>query len=210
MNESSAHSSYNAMTLTANFQLPHRSQLSANYTLARARDDNSNLGPFTLVSALNPFNLAADAAYSSFDVRNSFNLSAITNLQWGVKINPVLVTRSGLPYTPIIGFDTQNDANDWNDRAILNGWLRRAISLRQPAFFDLDIRFVKDITLPGEGRHLDLFMDIFNITELRIELRPRGDQRFRYADGADLQRRPSAVCTQHQSDRAARVRCSLR
>ena len=25
-------------------QLPHRSQLSANYTLARARDDNSNLG----------------------------------------------------------------------------------------------------------------------------------------------------------------------
>ena len=37
-------------------------------------------------------------------------------------------------------------------------------SLRQPAFFDLDIRFVKDIKLPGEGRHLDLFMDIFNIT----------------------------------------------
>jgi hypothetical protein len=23
---------------------------------------------------------------------------------------------------------------------------------------------VKDITLPGEGRHLDLFMDIFNVT----------------------------------------------
>ncbi len=164
VNESSAHSSYNAMTLTANFQLPHRSQLSANYTLARARDDNSNLGPFTLVSALNPFNLAADAAYSSFDVRNSFNLSAITNLKWGVKINPVLVTRSGLPYTPIIGFDTQNDANDWNDRAILNGLVAPRNILRQPAFFDLDLRFVKDITLPGEGRHLDLFMDIFNIT----------------------------------------------
>ena len=36
--------------------------------------------------------------------------------------------------------------------------------MRQPSFFDLDIRFVKDITLHGEGRHLDLFMDIFNIT----------------------------------------------
>ncbi len=89
VNQSSAHSSYNGLQLTANFQLPHRSQLSANYTLARARDDNSNLGPFTMVSALNPFNLAADAAYSSFDVRNSFNLSAITNLKWGLKFNPI-------------------------------------------------------------------------------------------------------------------------
>jgi hypothetical protein len=164
VNTSSAHSSYDGMLLTANFQLPHRSQLSANYTLARARDDNSNLGPFTLVSALNPFNLAAEAAYSNFDVRNSFNLSAITNLPLGFKFNPILIARSGLPYTPIIGFDTQGDANDWNDRAIINGLVAQRNSLRQPAFFDLDIRFVKDITLPGEGRHLDLFMDIFNVT----------------------------------------------
>jgi hypothetical protein len=164
VNTSSAHSSYDGMQITANLQLPHRSQLSANYTLSRARDDNSNLGPFTLVSALNPFNLAGEANYSSFDVRNSFNLSAITNLPLGFKFNPILIARSGLPYTPIIGFDTQNDGNDWNDRAILNGLTAQRNSLRQPAFFDLDIRFVKDITLPGEGRHLDLFMDIFNIT----------------------------------------------
>ncbi|MGC2109862.1 MAG: hypothetical protein WA655_10120, partial [Candidatus Korobacteraceae bacterium] len=164
VNESSAHSSYDGMTVTASLQLPHRSQLAANYTLSRTRDDNSNLGPFTLVSALNPFNLAAEAAYSAFDVRNSFNLSAITNLPLGFKFNPILVARSGLPYTPVIGFDTQSDANDWNDRAIINGFVASRNSLRQPAFFDLDIRFVKDITLPGEGRHLDLFMDIFNLT----------------------------------------------
>jgi len=164
VNTSSAHSSYDGMLLTANFQLPHRSQLSANYTLARARDDNSNLGPFTLVSALNPFNLAAEAAYSNFDVRNSFNLSAITNLPLGFKINPILIARSGLPYTPIIGFDTQNDADDWNDRAVLGGLVASRNSLRQPLFFDWDIRFVKDITLHGEGHHLDLFLDLFNIT----------------------------------------------
>ena len=164
VNTSSAHSTYDGMLLTANFQLPHRSQLTANYTLARARDDNSNLGPFTLVSALNPFNLAGEAGYSNFDVRNSFNLSAITNLPLGFKFNPILIARSGLPYTPIIGFDTQNDGNDWNDRALLNGMVTQRNGLRQSAFFDLDIRFVKDITLPGEGHHLDLFMDIFNIT----------------------------------------------
>ena len=164
INDSSAHSSYDGFLATASFQLPHRSQLFANYTLSRTRDDNSNLGPFTRVSALNPFNLSADGAYSSFDVRNSFNLSAITNLPYGFKFNPILFVRSGLPYTPIIGFDTQNDGNDWNDRAILNGQVVPRNVFRQPSFFDLDIRLVKDITLRGEGRHLDLFMDIFNIT----------------------------------------------
>ncbi len=164
LNQSSAHSSYDGFLVTANIQLPHRSQIAANYTLARTRDNNSNLGPFSLVSTLNPFNLAAEGADSSFGVRNSFNLSAITNLPWGLKFNPILVARSGLPYTPVIGFDTQFDANDWNDRAILNGKVAARNSLRQPAFFDMDIRFVKDITLRGEGHHLDLFMDIFNLT----------------------------------------------
>ncbi|MEO8726573.1 MAG: hypothetical protein ABI383_10670, partial [Acidobacteriaceae bacterium] len=78
--------------------------------------------------------------------------------------NPLIVTRSGMPYTPIIGFDTQSDGNDANDRALLNGRIAGRNSLRQPAFFNLDLRLVKDITLPGEGHHLDLFMDVFNIT----------------------------------------------
>ncbi len=164
VNRSSAHSSYDAMQLTAGFQLPHRSQLNANYTLARARDNDSNLGPFTISSPLDPLDLATNAAYSSFDVRNSFNLSAITNLPYGFKINPILQWRSGFPYTPIVGFDTQNDGNDYNDRAIVNGLVAPRNSLRQPSFFNLDLRFVKDITLKGEGHHLDLFMDIFNIT----------------------------------------------
>jgi len=164
VNRSSAHSSYDGLQLTAGFQLPHRSQLNANYTLSRTRDNDSNLGPFALSSPLNPFDLASNAAYSNFDIRNSFNLSAIINLPYGFKVNPILLWRSGFPYTPVIGFDTQNDGNDWNDRAIVNGLVAPRNILRQPSFFNLDLRIVKDITLKGEGRHLDLFMDIFNIT----------------------------------------------
>jgi TonB dependent receptor len=164
VNQSSAHSSYNGLLLTANFQLPHRSQLAANYTLSSARDDDSNLGPFSIDSALNPYNLTAERGYSSFDVRHGFTVNGVTNLPLGFKINPVLVVRSGLPYTPVIGFDTQNDANDLNDRAIVDGFVVRRNNFRQPSFFNLDIRFVKDITLPGPGHHLDLFMDIFNMT----------------------------------------------
>ena len=164
INESTAHSSYDGFLLTSNLQLSRRTQVVANYTLARARDDDSNQGPFSIDSAIDPFDLAAERAYSSFDIRHTFNLSAIVNLPLGFKVNPALIARSGLPYTPIVGFDLQNDANDFNDRAILNGAMVSRNSAHQPSFANLDIRFVKDITLRGEGHHLDLFLDIFNVT----------------------------------------------
>jgi hypothetical protein len=33
--------------------------------------------------------------------------------------------------------------------------------------WNLDIRFVKDFALPGEGHHLDLFVDVFNVAAAR-------------------------------------------
>jgi hypothetical protein len=63
-----------------------------------------------------------------------------------------------------VGFDTQNDANDFNDRATINGLIAARNSIRQPDFNDFDLRLVKDFTLVGEGHHLDLFMDVFNLT----------------------------------------------
>jgi hypothetical protein len=65
-----------------------------------------------------------------------------------------------MPYTPIVGFDTQHDANDWNDRPEP---FARTNTVTEPGFEDLDLRVVKDFTLKGEGHHLDLFMDVFNI-----------------------------------------------
>jgi hypothetical protein len=112
---------------------------------------------------MNPFDLRQECADSSFDARQALNLNAIFNLPIGFKLNPLFVARSGLPYTPIVGFDTQNDANDWNARAIIDGVAVARNSSRQPAFSNLDLRVVKDFTLKGEGHHLDLFMDVFNI-----------------------------------------------
>ncbi|MEO8724935.1 MAG: TonB-dependent receptor, partial [Acidobacteriaceae bacterium] len=153
-NQSDGHSSYDGLLLTANWQFGKRSNLTANYTFSHSRDDVSYFGPFGPLQALDPFNLHGDSAASNFDVRHNFNLSAIFNMPYGFKLNPLIVTRSGMPYTPTLGFDTQNDGNDANDRALLNGQLAARNSLRQPAFFNLDLRLVKDITLPGEGHHL--------------------------------------------------------
>jgi hypothetical protein len=158
------HSDYNGLLLTGNWQFGKRSNLTANYTLARSQDDAPYAGAYGPVTSLNPFDAALDRGYSDFDARHTFNLGTVFNLPWGFKVNPLIVAHSGMPYTPITGIDEQNDGNDSNDRAVLAGAIAKRNSFRQPAFFNLDVRFVKDITLPGEGHHLDLFMDVLNLT----------------------------------------------
>ncbi len=161
--QSTAHSTYDGGFISVNSQISRRSQLLINYTVSRTIDDSSSANPYSPVTAVNPFALRQERADSLQDTRHSLNLNAIFNLPAGFKLNPLFVARSGLPYTPIVGFDTQHDANDWNDRAVLNGAAVARNSSRQPAFSNLDLRVVKDFTLKGEGHHLDLFMDIFNI-----------------------------------------------
>ena len=161
--QSTAHSTYDGGFLTIKAPISPRSTVMANYTISRTEDDDSSTNPYSPVTAVNPFSLHQEKANSLTDVRNIFNLNAIFNLPAGFKANPLFVARSGIPYTPIIGFDTQNDANDLNDRATVKGAVAARNSMRQPAFSSLDFRLVKDFTLKGEGHHLDLFMDIFNI-----------------------------------------------
>lgn len=161
--QSTAHSTYDGGFVTVKAPISARSTLMANYTLSRSIDDDSSVNPYSPVTAVNPFSLKQERADSLTDVRNVLSLNAIFNLPVGFKANPLFVARSGMPYTPIIGFDTQKDANDLNDRAIVNGAVAGRNSMRQPAFSSLDLRLVKDFTLKGEGHHLDLFLDIFNL-----------------------------------------------
>jgi hypothetical protein len=163
VNQSSAHSSYDGLSLSAISQISRRSQFTLNYTLSRTRDDNSNLGPYSIESAVNPFDLRTERAYSNLDMRNILNVSAIFNLPFGFKLNPLFEAHSAPPYTAIIGFDTQHDANDFNDRAAINNVETGRNIFRGPGFSDADLRLVKDFTLKGEGHHLDLFMDVFNV-----------------------------------------------
>jgi hypothetical protein len=163
VNQSNAHSSYDGLLLSSVSQIGRRSQLTVNYTLSETHDDDSSTGPYGIDSALDPFDLKLERAFSAQDIRNVLNVSAIFNLPLGLKANPIFIARSGRPYTPIVGFDTQHDANDWNARALIDGVTAARDSMRQPAFSDADLRVVKDFTLKGVGHHLDLFMDVFNL-----------------------------------------------
>jgi hypothetical protein len=161
---SNDHASYDGVSVSAIAQISRRTQVTANYTASRTRDGGSNDGPYDISSTVNPFAPQVEAAYSNLDVRNVLNVAGIFNLPLGFKLNPLIVAQSGMPYTGLVGFDTQNDANDFNDRAVINGMETPRNLYRGPAFADGDVRVVKDFTLKGEGHHLDLFMDVFNVT----------------------------------------------
>jgi Carboxypeptidase regulatory-like domain len=165
INESSAHSSYDALTLSLRRRFAQRFQFEANYTFANNRDDDSNERNFSRQPILNPFNLQAEEGPSKQDVRHNLNLSGLIDLGYGFTISGIIVTRSGFPYTAVIedGTDTNNDLNDANERAVVNGVVSERFGFRQPNFFNLDVRLLKGFKF-GETKRLTLSAEAFNVT----------------------------------------------
>ncbi len=165
INESTAHSSYDALTLSLRRRFAQRFQFEANYTFANNRDDDSNERNFSRQTTLNPFNLQAEEGPSKQDVRHNLNLSGLVDLGYGFTLSGIVVTRSGFPYTAVIedGTDTNNDLNDANERAVVGGVVSGRNQFRQPNFFNLDIRLLKGFRF-GETMRLDFSAEVFNAT----------------------------------------------
>ncbi len=163
INESTAKARYHALTASVVHRVSARIQAQVHYTLASNKDDDSNERNFSQEPALNVFDPGADWAWSKQDVRHSFNASTVVDLPAGFVWSAILVTRSGFPFTPVIGSDTQRDGNDDNDRAIINGRVAERNSMRQPSFFNVDMRLMKSLGTAG-GRRMDLMVEVFNVT----------------------------------------------
>ncbi len=162
INESSAHSDYNALTVGLNRRFSKRFSLSVNYTFARNRDNDSNERNFDQEGTLNPFNLNNEASYSKQDVRNNLNVSGLFDLGKGFALSTIMLTRSGFPYTPIMGDDFNNDNNTDNDRAIVDGKVVGRNTFRQPKFFNLDLRLLKAFDL-GDKFKISFSAEVFNV-----------------------------------------------
>lgn len=165
INESSAHSHYDGLTLSLRRRFAQRYQFEANYTLSTDRDDDSNERNFSRETTLNPFNLQAEEGPSKQDVRHNFNLSGLVDLGRGFTISGIIVTHSGFPYTALIedGTDTNNDLNDADERAVVGGVVSQRFGFRQPNFFNLDLRLLKSFRF-GETKRPDLTAEAFNVT----------------------------------------------
>jgi hypothetical protein len=162
INQSTARSRYDAVVTSVQARYG-RLNAQATYTLAWNKDDDSNERTFNRETALDPLDVAPEWTWSKQDARHVVTLSGVADLPGGFAFGMVLLARSALPYTAVIGFDTQNDGNDVNDRAIIDGRVSGRDAFRQPSFFDLDLRLVKAIHLAHSGR-LDLVAELFNAT----------------------------------------------
>jgi hypothetical protein len=163
INESTANARYDALTLSFERRMSKRVQAQVHYTLAYNKDDDSNERNFSRETTLNVFDPGAEWTWSKQDVRHNFNANAIVDLPGGLTAGAILFARTGFPYTAVIGSDQQRDANDDNDRAIINGVVSARNGFRQPKFFDLDLRLIKALRFGG-GRRLDLLVELFNVT----------------------------------------------
>jgi hypothetical protein len=162
INESTARERYDAVVATVQARARHLSA-QATYTLAWNKDDDSNERNFSRETALNPFDLAPEWTWSKQDVRHSLTLSGVADLPKGFTFGVVLLARSALPYTAVVGFDTQNDGNDDNDRAVIAGQVSGRNAFREPAFFNLDLRLVRTFAL-GSTRRVEVVAELFNAT----------------------------------------------
>jgi hypothetical protein len=163
VNESTAHSRYDALAVSLTHRLANRIQFQANYALSKNMDDDSNEHLFRREPALNPFDLDAEWSYAKNDIRHNANFNALADLPGGFTAGAILFAHTGMPFTPTIGFDTQNDANDDNDRAIIDGHVVGRNTFRQPSFFDLDVRLLKAFKF-SSGREIELIAECFNVT----------------------------------------------
>ena len=163
VNQSEAHSTYDGFDFVVNHRLSHHLQFQAGYTLAWNRDDESGERVFNREGALDPLLPELDAGPSKNDIRNNLRLSGILDLPHGFTISAITLNRSAAPFTPLIGFDTQNDGNDDNDRAIINGHVAGRNSMRGTPFNDLDMRILKSFRT-GEHPKLEMFAELFNVT----------------------------------------------
>ncbi|HKX27681.1 MAG TPA: TonB-dependent receptor [Blastocatellia bacterium] len=135
--ETSANSNYNALQTTVKQRLARGLNLYAAYTWSKSIDDASNgiySGTRGVAFPQNSYDLAAERAVSSFDLRHrvtvnfTYDVNFLTNLfeSWpkrltgGWQIGGIYTGQSGLPITPFLSIDNSR-TGEINDRPNLIG-----------------------------------------------------------------------------------------
>jgi hypothetical protein len=167
--QSTARSSYHGVTLSARKRFTAGEswynrglQFQAFYTWSRGKDDDSNERNFSGLFYQDWQNLAAEYTYSNNDIRHNFVANTTWNLAWDVQLGAIFLARSGLPYSHIANQDINFDGDFLNDRQFVDGRDTGRNTFRQPSFKRFDLRISKAVRL-GQGRTLDLAVDVFNL-----------------------------------------------
>ena len=148
-----------------NKRFASRYQFLGSYTLAYNRDDDSNERNFAGITYENAFNLLDEYRWSRNDIRHRGVLSGSYEIPKGFLVSGIATYRSGLPFTPFTGVDSNGDAQ-FTDRPIIGGIPLLRNSFRQPNYFTIDMRVSKTFRIK-ENHTLELLFDMFNLTNQR-------------------------------------------
>ncbi len=173
---SGGRSRYDGMNLSFRQRGFHKTDLTLNYTLARAvgydvdgtsfrnypRDPARPLAPEDFGPAFN-------------DERHHLTFAATTHLPWGIDFSPIFQAGSARPYNAIAQSNELSLGGGSAANALLapgcteQGYYNRTcglnpiFNLRGDPYFDMDARVAKNIKL-GEHRNLQLMFQAFNLT----------------------------------------------
>jgi hypothetical protein len=175
--QNSAGSTYNGASLTLSRKMSEELEFSASYTLSKTYDDASDYDE----EPQNPFNLAAENAFSRQHQQQRFVFNALWDLPIGeeedkggksdertgwlvqtfshIEVAPILTLESGRPVDPLTGLDSnQSHAFPLSARPLALG----RNSLKTPALATMDLRVLKYFPFGGAKR-LDVVAEFFNL-----------------------------------------------
>ena len=156
---------YDALKLGVTRRASSRYEMRVNYTFSKARGDVDN---FRLTESFVPGlrEVGGDRSYqqgpSAQDTPHLLTVSGYVRAPFGINIGAILSSRSGFPYTGVVGIDADGDGvtgGAFGDRPA--GLTRN--SFRYPRETTLDVSASKLIQLPGSNR-IELRAEVFNAT----------------------------------------------
>jgi hypothetical protein len=161
---------YDAMKLGLTRRASSRYEVRLHYTYGKARGDVDN---FRLTESFVPgqTDIDGDRSYqqgpSAQDTPHNLTASGYFRAPFGINVGAILSTRSGFPYTGLVGIDADGDGvsstnTSFGDRPAA---LTRN-SFRLPALTTLDVSASKQFTITGSNR-IELRAEIFNATNAK-------------------------------------------
>lgn len=116
-----ARSFYNSLQASVQRYFKGGAQFQVSYTFAKSVDDASGeMGRSEFNNGQSrtsdPYNLRLDRGLSSFDVRQNLTANFTWDLPWKLQWSSILTLTSGIPFTPIIVADLDQDGTDDNEQ----------------------------------------------------------------------------------------------
>jgi hypothetical protein len=104
--ESTGRFNQSQLIVNLNSRFSRNYSIFANYVYNHARSDTDGAGTFPA----NQYDLSTEYGRSSQDIRHRFTLmGTISNLPWGIRLNPFIIAQSGAPFNITIGRDINGD-----------------------------------------------------------------------------------------------------